>query len=371
MNQDIIKALESIRSNPDIPSFDEAATKQVVILRILGTLGWDPYVYDEVTPEYDVGGGTRVDYTLRTGGSNKVFIEAKRAGESLESHQEQLLGYSFRHGVELAVLTNGLSWWMYLPLRTESWEQRRFCVVDISNDDVDASANDLAEFLSRSRVQSGSAVRSAGDHLDTLRRESTIREALPDAWQSLIAEKDELLVELIDEKVESLLGFKSGPEPIRHFLASLPESVSEGSIHKPSVALPIPAMVKPQPPSKPASTRSSRPRSKGPGVRGRKISGFRFQGEPFPASTWKDLLQTLAEVMYHRHPTEFSRVLTLRGSSKAYYSRNREDLGEPRPVGNSGYYLETHFSANGMVEQCHKLLRLFKYQIQDLEIDHT
>ena len=301
MNEDVANVLKSIRANQYVPNLDEAATKQVIILRILGTLGWDQYDYSEVTPEYDVG-GTKVDYALRTDGRNRVFIEAKRAGESLENHQEQLLGYSFRQGVELAVLTNGLSWWMYLPLRTESWEQRRFCVVDILSDDVDVSANGLVEFLSRPRVHSGSAVRSAGNLLDNLRRESTIREALPDAWRSLIAEKDELLMELIDEKVESLLGFKSGPEQIRRFLDDLSESMPSERQIEPSVvrANPTPIQSQPQMPS--ISTKSIGTQSRSKGVRGKRINGFRFQGESFQVSQWNDLLQTLSEVIFLRHP---------------------------------------------------------------------
>lgn len=370
MNQDIIKALESIRSNPDIPRFDEAATKQVVILRILGTLGWNPYVYDEVTPEYDVG-GIKVDYALRIGGSNKVFIEAKRASESLESHQEQLLGYSFRHGVELAVLTNGLTWWMYLPLRTESWEQRRFHSIDILNDDIGATANRFAEYLSRSGVHSGSAVRSAGSRLDNLRRQSVVREALPTAWHSLIVEQDELLVDLIDEKVESLIGFKSGPEPIRRFLDSLSESLPSDIRHEPPIATSNPIGIQAQSPPMPANTRSIRSKARRASFSGRKITGFSFQGKTFPASTWKDLLQTLAETIYRRHPTDFNKVLELRGSRRAYYSLNPEDLREPRLIGNSGYYVETLHSADGMVRQCDTLLDLFGYQKQDLEIDHV
>jgi len=51
---------------------------------------------------------------------NKIFLEVKRAGEDLnnEKHEDQLLEYSFRQGVELAVLTNGMTWWLYLREHT-------------------------------------------------------------------------------------------------------------------------------------------------------------------------------------------------------------------------------------------------------------
>ncbi|MDP2953498.1 MAG: restriction endonuclease subunit R, partial [Chloroflexota bacterium] len=115
MQDQLIAFVESLKVNARIASFDEAATKQAVVLKTLSLLGWDTFNIDEVWPEYSVGGGN-VDYSLRVGKDNKVFIEVKNTGKQLEDHQEQLLRYSFQAGVRLAVLTNGLSWWLYLPL---------------------------------------------------------------------------------------------------------------------------------------------------------------------------------------------------------------------------------------------------------------
>ena len=70
----------------------------------------------EVVPEHTVG-NRRVDYALRPGSPNAVFIEVKRRGENLDRHQQQLLEYCFQEGVKLAALTNGLTWWLYLPLQ--------------------------------------------------------------------------------------------------------------------------------------------------------------------------------------------------------------------------------------------------------------
>ena len=64
MEEELLKLLEEIQFDRRLVSFDEAATKQTVILRILSCLGWDPFNIDEIYPEYPVGGG-RVDYALR------------------------------------------------------------------------------------------------------------------------------------------------------------------------------------------------------------------------------------------------------------------------------------------------------------------
>ena len=107
-----------------IRSYDEQATKLGFILKILSLLGWDVFDRNEVYPEY-VLKSQRIDYSLRVENKNKVFIEAKRISEELDIHQEQLLKYSFQAGVSLAILTNGLSWWFYLPLMKDaSWEDR-------------------------------------------------------------------------------------------------------------------------------------------------------------------------------------------------------------------------------------------------------
>ena len=360
MKQETKNVLDQLRSNSAIGGFDEASTKQFVIMRILTTLGWDQFDANEVIPEYDVG-GIRVDYALRTGGTNKVLLEAKRAGESLEHHQEQLLGYAFRHGVELAVLTNGLTWWIYLPMRSqESWEQRLFCIVDIQGDDVEVSVDRFVEFLSRSRVHDGSAVQDATNRLDTLRRESEIWNALPKAWNSLIAEKDDLLVELIGEKVESLLGFSPGTEPIHHFLGDLAES-SPSDMPPPQVGSPL---------SSAGRQAASRRLSRGGGSAGRRRrtapTGFTFDGESFRVNQWNSLIQTLAEVLYRRHPDDFSKVETVLG---AYISRNDQDFRAPREVSDSGYFVETHLSGKATAIRCSRLVRVFGYDEQDLKID--
>jgi len=136
MNEELFKLISEFKKDKRLLLFDEAATKQAVILRILKSLGWDPFNIDEVYPEYSVG-SKRVDYALKSNGRNKVFIEVKKVNEDLEKHQEQLLSYSFQEGVKLAILTNGISWWFYLPLREGSWEQRKFYTIEIYDQDIE------------------------------------------------------------------------------------------------------------------------------------------------------------------------------------------------------------------------------------------
>ena len=108
----------------------EEATKQGAVLPILNQLKWNWFNVHEVVPEFSVGTG-RIDYCLRINQRNAVFIEVKRTTEDLERHEKQLLEYSFEHGVDLAILTNGLIWWFYLPLVGGNWHDRKFFTIDI------------------------------------------------------------------------------------------------------------------------------------------------------------------------------------------------------------------------------------------------
>src|SRR3989338_6239756 len=107
--------LASLRRDKTLHLDVEEATRQGIILPILARLGWDRDNVREVIPEFSVGTG-KVDYCLKAGQKKAVFIEVKRVSETLENHQEQLLEYAFRDGIEIAALTNGLVWWLYLPL---------------------------------------------------------------------------------------------------------------------------------------------------------------------------------------------------------------------------------------------------------------
>ena len=87
-------------------------------------------------------------------------------------------------------------------------------------------------------------------------------------------------------------------------------------------------------------------------IRRRPVS-FRFLGTGYAVNTWKDILQNLSEIMYDRNPTDFGRKAPrLRGSSRVYYTRNEGDLDEPRPIGSSGWFVETKFDADNMLTRC-------------------
>ena len=165
MKEELTSAINRVRHDDSLLILDEASIKSSVVQNFLSLLGWNPFDINEVKPEYTVE-SRRVDFSLRINGINKAFIEVKRPNENLEPHQEQLLGYSFREGVKLAILTNGVTWWFYLPLSEGSWEQRRFFTASFSEQEPALIAERFIDLLSKDNVSSGDAIKNA-EHLYT------------------------------------------------------------------------------------------------------------------------------------------------------------------------------------------------------------
>ena len=195
----------------------EEAIKQGVILPILFQLGWDCFNIQEVVPEFSVGPG-RVDYCLQIRNKEAVFIEAKRTLEDLENHEKQLLEYSFEYGVDIAILTNGMLWWFYLPLVEGNWRQRKFFTIDIQQQDPHTASLHFNEFLSKNAVMSGSAIKKAKEVRESRERAKQINITIPKAWDQLLGEPDEFLVELLSDKVESICGYKPEINNIADFI---------------------------------------------------------------------------------------------------------------------------------------------------------
>jgi len=207
----------------------EEATKQGLILPIVQSLGWDVFNIDEVYPEYALD-TRRVDYSLRHGGINRVFIEAKHTETDLENHQEQLLNYSFKAGVGIAVLTNGFSWWFFLPIiEGVHWADRRFITIHIPQQEEDDVCSNFVRFLSKTQVISGDAERSARELQGSQARLIKMKAAIPRAWQDIVNDPEGLLYELVAEETERLSGHRPGSDLILSFLQGhLPQFFSQG-----------------------------------------------------------------------------------------------------------------------------------------------
>ncbi len=358
MKENLIQAIKEIRSDNSLLILDEASIKSAIILRLLSLLGWNPFDINQVKPEYTVE-SKRVDFSLRINGTNKAFIEVKRPNESLEPHQEQLLGYSFREGVKIAILTNGVTWWFYLPLNEGSWEQRRFFTADFTEQLPESIAERFIALLSKDNIASGGAVKNAEDLYRSRQRKVVLREALPKAWHKLINDPDDLLVDLLIETTEKLSGFRPEIDDVEKFLGG--------------IAYPLPSEFGPPvSPTLQAASQTKRHRVPVPSSDGyinKQIVAFTLLGKTHRPRNWKDLILTVSEEMYRRHPSEFDRALMLRGSKMAYFSLQATGLSQPSQIYDSKYFVETKLNSNSIVRRCHELLSLFGYKNTDLSIE--
>ena len=217
MAEAIAQAVEQIKKTVFLASLDESATKQSVVLRLLSLCEWDPFDPSQVIPEYTVG-TRRVDFALRPGSANAVFIEVKRPSENLENHQQQLLEYCFQEGVKLAASTNGRTWWLYLSLQSGSWEHRRFLTIDLESQEPEIVEQRFMEYLSQEKVISGRAVSAAEDLVQSQQRAEVTSKTIVQAWNQIVETPDEILVDLISETTERICGFKPEPELVEQFL---------------------------------------------------------------------------------------------------------------------------------------------------------
>jgi hypothetical protein len=215
----LIAFIENLKTNRNVTNFDEAATKQAIILPVLQMLGWNIFDVGEVMPEFSTGNG-RVDYSMKISGANKVFIEVKKAGEELEQHEEQLLGYSFREGVEIAALTNGITWSFYLPTQKGDWKERKFFTIDLIQQEPRDAASKFADLLLKTNVISGAALENAERIYRDRQRKAKVEQSLPEVWIKLISEPDPLLIDLLAEATEKQSGFKPDIEAVKDFLQS-------------------------------------------------------------------------------------------------------------------------------------------------------
>ena len=317
------KVLRSLKGR-NLREYDEANTKQAVVLPVLDALGWDIFDVDEVEPEYRIEGKSAVDYALKgEDGRAKVFIEVKAPGERLEGHQEQLLKYAFKEGVELAVLTNGLEWWMYLPIRKVRWRERRFLALDLGGGDAEAVAEGLTRFLLKERVLSGEALKDA----EKLHSERAVEEAILRTWEAILSEPDGELVRLLGERVRERYGYRPSLERLRAFL--------KGRGATSPTPLPL------------AEAEET-------DFTGKKPRAVILNNVRIEVRSWREAVREVVRFLYARHRRGFwKRVKDLKGKKRRYVSRSPEGMVAPARI-SPELYVETNLNANF----AHRLLRL-------------
>ena len=320
----LTKHIEDVRAGIKAGSYgNEAAVSQGIVLRLLQVLGWPTYDTQVVCPEFSLS-GRRVDYALCHPLNKPVaFIEVKQIGQS-DGAERQLFEYAFHVGVPLAILTDGQEWNFFLPAEQGDYTERRVYKLDMVERDVSESVARLERYLSYAEVSSGAAIAAAREDYKNVSRSRQMLSTLPEAWSKLVAEEDELLLDLLADKVESLCGFKPDVDTVARFLR---ENVSLRGSHqtvalKPRTATPSPP---PAPATKPTvgSTAVARP----VGV------GYVFDGRFVTCRNGREVLVAVFETLAARDSTFLERFAARpkHGRTRRYLARSPDELYLGRP----------------------------------------
>lgn len=220
---------------------NEQAISQGVVLRVLRELGWNTYDTNVVWPEYQTGDG-RADFALCYPPSKPaIFIEVKHIGRAEGSAVRQALAYAFHCGVPFVVLTDGRIWSFYLPAEQGNYEDRCVCRVDLSECSPNEAVEAFFWYLAYENVGSGKSLDLARTAYRNHNRRSQAKAAIPIVWQELMRMKDNRLIKILINAVESKVGIRPDADDVGAFLGGAP----------PSTERPVPPLVTPQRPPRP------------------------------------------------------------------------------------------------------------------------
>ena len=199
-------------------SLDERAVEIGVVLPLLRQVGWNTEDVSEIYPQRKLDGNKAVDYDLQIDGESRILIEVKSWEHALDNKDEkQLEGYCRSAKPELAVLTSGRSWRLYLPpTQRVELKRKQFVDIDITVQPIQAEQI-FRQFLARDKmVDFKPTVAAAKKLLKERQGREKLKEAVTEALNELANDKDQLaqvLQELVERK-----GIQQSLENVKHVL---------------------------------------------------------------------------------------------------------------------------------------------------------
>jgi hypothetical protein len=371
MKKDIESFIKELKSNKKLSSFDEASTKQAVVLRLLSFLGWDIFNVDEVSPDFSVNSHS-VSYALRIKNNIKLMIMVKRIHEKLDNYQKQLITFASRENVDLSILTNGIVWWFYLISAKGDWQQKWFFSADLLKQNSDEIVPQLIDLVSKTKVSRGQALRAAKS-LYQNKKQKMAADLLPQAWNQILSGPNKIFVELLSENTEKICGYKVASDHVEKFIKKHLEQWLLKDIPSARMALPTkmkedPIILADKPTSRDTDTSespksSSKTSAKRPeSYEGKTIKSFSFNGHSFQVRHWEELLVTLCNQFADSHAKDFEKVLWISGENKTYFSRYHDQLRIPEKIKTTDIFVETKLSPDEIVKTSQDLIAEFGYE---------
>jgi hypothetical protein len=248
-----------------------------------------------------------------------ILIESKDVGRAAGA-ERQLFEYAFHQGIPMAILTDGQEWSFFLPGEQGAYHERCVYKLDLVARPVEECTKIFERYLRHEEVASGRALENAKSDYRAVSRTRQIKDALPIAWEQILRDQDELLVDLIAERVATICGYKPEPEIVAHFIQKLTAAPAAQPTATTVAQRPTPAQPTTQldfhiPPAEP------------------QFSGFALNGQQYNEGSAIDTLMRVFEVLSARDPNFLERYAALpkHGRKRRYLSRNKMELYPGRP----------------------------------------
>ena len=244
-------------------------------------------------------------------------------------------------GAPLAALTIGRRWLLLFQSTNLARNVHRFCETDLTGG-PNVVAGDLNRYLSWDRIICGQAAWSAERTLRDQSREVVNRQAILDGWRRVVLGLHEGLLELVATAAEPKAGYRPEMSLVSRVLKEsrgehLPSALDHGALSG----------------------------TEGGASRGRPAS-FTLLSETQAVSSWADLLVGVSLAVYERHPEDFEKVLEIRGRRLPYFSRPREDVHQPKSLGDTGIYASCQGTGTRLEGRARRVVELCGYPADSL-----
>jgi hypothetical protein len=316
-------------------------------MKILSLLDWDPFDLDEVQPELNVEGG-KIDFSLKQNDPNRVFLVVRK-GSDLSKPQEELLNHSVQGNAKMAVLTNGFTWWFYLPLLQGSADEKKFLALEMNGQKGEEISEKLLQFLSKGSVTSGKSLRMAEEIYQTRQRAFLVKEFLPKAWEKLMKEPEKWLAEPLAEVTKNLCGYKPDMAILREFIRSKGEMKAGTPGSKAEPVTPV--------------AQSHHPKRD---YAGKTLTAFTFRDKRYEVKSWKAMLIKVCETILPQQKGDLDVLFTISERGKEFFSKNPYEFLNCEKISGTTLYVDVGLKAKEAIDLVYRILLLFGYKESDL-----
>ncbi|MCY3628348.1 MAG: hypothetical protein OXG88_12030 [Gammaproteobacteria bacterium] len=207
--------------------------KHTVIIPILRALNWDDTNPDVFWPNYQVN-HCLFDFALLFSDTPFVLIKCCQFKEMEKGELNYLFKHANDEGVGSLILTNGYQWDFFHSKVKDSAKYNQYFRIDLTRDDQFLQYTKyLNLFLGYDSVLSGEAQTMAEKLVSQILERKRVKEKVEIAWDSILEEPNELLVDLLFKSVVRLCGIKPEVEYIKNYLRGKRDDPKPTIIYKP------------------------------------------------------------------------------------------------------------------------------------------